>query len=163
MNRAVPSTSAASPGGAAPPPVVDLTILTEEETKQVAKAVRTAKRKAAKAKKKAEEEPRLKAECLKYERKARLKSMSDYDLETESIPPRRRSFKEVEAPALTVGEFVRVDSALGIVGPAKYGGEGWVVGVRGYGAATLIDVSCVGQSAHKKSSAGFKASEQILI
>lgn len=108
MNRAVPSTSAASPGGAAPPPVVDLTILTEEETKQVAKAVRTAKRKAAKAKKKAEEEPRLKAECLKFERKARKKNMKNYDLDTESIPPRRRSFKEVAAPALTVGEFVRV-------------------------------------------------------
>ena len=162
MKGAVPSTSAASPGAAAPPRVVDLTILTKEETKQVAKASQQANRKAAKAKKKAEEEPRLKAECLKYERKARLKSMSDYDLETESIPPRRRLFKEVEAPALTVGEFVRVDSALGIVGPAKYGGEGWVVGVRGYGAATLIDVKYMGQSAHKNSSGGLKASETSI-
>lgn len=93
-----------------------------------------------------------KRKALRHQKRVLCASGSVYNVATESTPPERKIFVDAEKPAIRVGAFVQVAAALGIPGRARYGGKGYVVGVSGYGGATLVTVEYVPGSVQRSES-----------
>lgn len=106
----------------------------------VSAAQKKTERKARRAAKNAREEKEKRTKALQHQRQVLRASGSVYDVAGDSTPPERKPFLDAEKPALRVGAYVEVEAALGIHGPARYGGKGYVVAVAGYGGATSVTV-----------------------
>ena len=110
----------------------DLVVVTAAQKKK--------ERQARKAAKDALVEKTKRATALQHSKGVLRGSGTVYHVATESTPPKRKKCFDLEKPAVRVGAFVQVASALGIPGRARYGGKGYVVDVSGYGSATLATV-----------------------
>ena len=130
------STPAVDPLAIAPPPES----LTEADRLAIAKAVKQKEKQSKAAAKKAEEEAANKTKALIHQRKVMAASVMNYDVRTESTDPERKSFINVERPAVSNGEYVQVSHNPVENEVSGWGGIGWTQNVRGYGAATFCDV-----------------------
>jgi len=130
----------------------DTSALSAADQDAVAAAEKKAARKATKAAQKAAVEREKRKKALVHQNAVLLASGTQYDPRNESTPPERKPFINVDAPALRVGEHVHVDDALSMIGPARYGGDGYVVSTTGYGAATKLTVRYTSTDARSRKS-----------
>ena len=114
--------------------------LSVEDKAAVDKAAATTARQAAKAAKKALEEKQKREKVLAHQKTVLRASAFQYDPLTQSTPPERKAYKDTEKPALRIGDYVHVASALWMKGPARDGGYGYIVGTTGYAGATKLTV-----------------------
>ena len=126
--------------------------LTDADQGVVTAAQKKKERQARKAAAAALVEVANKRKALRHQKRVLCASGSVYNVATESTPPERKIFVDAEKPAVSVGAFVQVAAALAIPGRARYGGKGWVVGVKNSGGATLVTVEYVAGSAQRSES-----------
>jgi len=134
-----PPSPAAHSSAAASSSIVEVDLTTDDEI-AVLNAKKKQKRKAKAAAKKLMEEAANMKKRIAHEKQVMQASAPGYSPLTESTPPERKPFIDVCKPALRIGEYVSVrnDPVPGQV--SGWGGQGFVLGVRGTGAATKVDV-----------------------
>ena len=114
--------------------------LSQRNQVAVAKAQEATKRAAQKAINAANKEREMRTKALLYQEEHLRQQSNSFDPRTESSRPERKPVFHSEKPAIRVGEFVTVQAALGIVGPARHGGNGIVMETSGTGSNTLLTV-----------------------
>ena len=105
---------------------------------QAQAAVDKAAKQAAKA---ASEETENRTKALRFQDDQLRKNSNSFDPRTDSRRPERKPVINSEKPAVRLGEYVSVMAALGINGPARHGGEGWVIDTAGTLLATAAPPS----------------------
>ena len=114
--------------------------LSQRNQVTVARAQEATKKAAQKAIKAANQEREMRTKALLYQEENLRKQSNYFDPRMESSRPERKPVFHPEKPAIRVGEFVTVQAALGIVGPARHGGDGIVIETTGTGSNTVLTV-----------------------
>ena len=117
--------------------------LTGADLDAVVAARKKTERRARKAVRDAKAEEARRTKALEHQKQVLRASGVVYNIETESTTPERKPFIDGEARAIRIGAFVQVEPDLGITGPARYGGKGFITDVTGYGSATSVVVKYI--------------------
>jgi len=134
-----PPSPVAHSSAAASSPIVDVDLTTDDDI-AILKAKKKQKRKANAAAKKSTEEAANMKKRIAHEKQVMQASAPGYSPLTESTPPERKPFIDFSKPALRVGDYVSVRNDPVQDQVSGWGGQGFVQSVRGYGAATTVDV-----------------------
>ena len=114
--------------------------LSQRNQVTVARAEEATKKAAEKAIDAANNERKRRIKALEYQEEHLRQQSNSFDPRTESSRPERKPVFHPEKPAIRVGEFVTVEAALCIVGPARHGGDGYVIETAGTGSNTVLTV-----------------------
>ena len=114
--------------------------LSQRNQVTVARAEEATKKAAEKAIDAANNERKRRIKALEFQEKHLRQQSNSFDPRTESSRPERKPVFHPEKPAIRVGEFVTVEAALCIVGPARHGGDGYVIETAGTGSNTVLTV-----------------------
>ena len=106
----------------------------------VVAAQKISERKAKAAVKDAQAEKANRTKALRHQKTVLVASGRVYNVAIESTPPERKPFLDADESIINVGAYVYVKPDLSILGPAQYGGRGYVTAVAGYGSTTNVEV-----------------------